>query len=240
MAPLFNQNFLTWSNSSINRTVGFSPLDLTSIHSWYDASDLSTITKDGSDRVSQWNDKAGSNNLVQATGGNQPLWLSANKNSLDVIDFVGSRWMDTSFTTLTNPVTIYLAVLNPSNDGNNHVFYDANTFLQGTFYKASSDDVFYFRADSTMFYFDETGHDSVWDYITTVFNGTSSKVRMTGNEVASGNAGTLSLDGLTVQSFGNASYYGNMKVGEIIIQDALATSDEIADTETYLKDKWGL
>lgn len=42
---------------------------------WYDAADLTTITKDGSNLVSQWNDKlAGGYNLVQADTGLQPLY----------------------------------------------------------------------------------------------------------------------------------------------------------------------
>lgn len=45
---------------------------------WLDANDSSTITKDGSNYVSQWNDKSGNNNHVyQETGNLQPLYSSA-------------------------------------------------------------------------------------------------------------------------------------------------------------------
>jgi hypothetical protein len=45
---------------------------------WLDANDTGTITKDGSNYVSQWNDKSGNgNNVTQGTGSLQPLYSSA-------------------------------------------------------------------------------------------------------------------------------------------------------------------
>jgi hypothetical protein len=56
---------------------------------WYDAADASTITI--ATGVSQWNDKSGSaNNAVQATGGSQPAYLTADQNGLNVLSFNGS------------------------------------------------------------------------------------------------------------------------------------------------------
>ena len=55
----------------------FTPKKISGLALWLDASDLSTITKDGSNYVSQWNDKSGKGfNVVQATGSAQPLWAS--------------------------------------------------------------------------------------------------------------------------------------------------------------------
>lgn len=45
---------------------------------WLDASDISTITKNGSNYVSQWNDKSGNNNHVsQSTASLQPSYSSS-------------------------------------------------------------------------------------------------------------------------------------------------------------------
>lgn len=55
------------------------------------------ITKDGSDRVSQWNDQSGTGdsnkNVTQAVAGNQPLWnaSSANFNNQPTLSFVNAR-----------------------------------------------------------------------------------------------------------------------------------------------------
>lgn len=63
-------NATTW-------TLGESVIRTSNTVAWYDVMDLSTITKDGADRVSEWADKLGSgNNIVQANGAFQPLWAS--------------------------------------------------------------------------------------------------------------------------------------------------------------------
>lgn len=69
----------------------FTPQRLTSLALWLDASDFATITKDGSNKVSQWNDKSGNgNNAVQGTGVNQPTYVASSINSRSVINFDGS------------------------------------------------------------------------------------------------------------------------------------------------------
>lgn len=54
---------------------------------WYLADDLTTVTKDGSNLVSKWADKlASGHDLLQATGTNQPLWVSPGTIRFDGID----------------------------------------------------------------------------------------------------------------------------------------------------------
>jgi len=55
-------------------------------HWWYDATDLETITKDGSNFVSAWDSKLISHPLPQETGSNQPLWQSPGTILFDGID----------------------------------------------------------------------------------------------------------------------------------------------------------
>jgi hypothetical protein len=47
---------------------------------WIDATDLSTITKDGSDQVTQWNDKGSAGANFTASGGDVPLYQLASPN----------------------------------------------------------------------------------------------------------------------------------------------------------------
>jgi hypothetical protein len=69
--------------------VPFSPLDL-SPALWLDAADTSTITE-SSGSVSQWNDKSGNAyHVSQATGANQPTYVTAGQNGLNVIAFDGN------------------------------------------------------------------------------------------------------------------------------------------------------
>jgi len=56
----------------------------------YDFSNESTITKDHNNKVSKAADQTGNNHdLVQEVEDNQPSWLDAEQNSLDVIRFEG-------------------------------------------------------------------------------------------------------------------------------------------------------
>ena len=89
---------------------GFSPLDVSGLEVWLDASDSSTITE-SSGAVSQWDDKSGSgNHVTQATSDNQPTTNSLTLNGLNVIDFDGvdDRLINSGFTTsLGNTFTIF-------------------------------------------------------------------------------------------------------------------------------------
>ena len=67
------------SNSfTITTTSSFEPTDISGLRAWYKSSD--GITKDGSDRVSAWDDQENSNNLVQSTANEQPLWVDSQLN----------------------------------------------------------------------------------------------------------------------------------------------------------------
>jgi hypothetical protein len=55
---------------------------------WLDADDAGTITKDGGDLVSQWNDKSGNaRHVTQATAANQPTYQAAGLNSKPTLYF---------------------------------------------------------------------------------------------------------------------------------------------------------
>jgi hypothetical protein len=55
---------------------------------WLDADDAGTITKDGGDLVSQWNDKSGNaRHVTQATAANQPTYQAAGLNSKPTVYF---------------------------------------------------------------------------------------------------------------------------------------------------------
>jgi hypothetical protein len=62
---------------------------------WLDANDESTITKDGSNFVSRWDDKSGNNYYAeQTTGTSQPNWLDDELNQNDIVSFDGDDdWM---------------------------------------------------------------------------------------------------------------------------------------------------
>lgn len=70
----------------------FHPQRLSGLRLWLDSSDLSSITKDGSNNVSVWGDKSGGNNdATQGTGANQPTWVADQLNGKSIIRFNDDR-----------------------------------------------------------------------------------------------------------------------------------------------------
>jgi len=106
---------------------------LTGLLQWYDASDSSTITK-SADRVSAWQNKASGYpyTVVQATSGQQPLWVSAGKNGKDLL-----RW-----TNARNDLMALATAFAPGNGATKMTFFVAckiTSTLQGGIYVTGRD-----------------------------------------------------------------------------------------------------
>ena len=57
---------------------GWNPTEISSLVAWFDAADASTITKDSSDLVGQWDDKSGNgHHAVQSTTNRKPKYLAS-------------------------------------------------------------------------------------------------------------------------------------------------------------------
>jgi len=76
-----------WAQNNRLRS-SFSPTDIPGLALWLDASDAASITLDGSNNVSQWNDKSGNaRHVTQATVMNRPTPSTATLNGLTAIKF---------------------------------------------------------------------------------------------------------------------------------------------------------
>lgn len=71
----------------------FSPVDLTGLTLWLDAADFNSITKDGSNRVSNWADKSGNGFDAEKSGAARPTFVVNQLNAKPVINFDGSHEM---------------------------------------------------------------------------------------------------------------------------------------------------
>ncbi len=89
----------------------FNPNDIGSLVFWLDADDLPTITKDGSDRVSQWNDKSVNGiNVTQGTAASKFLWVDGFLNGKAIMRTDGGDIMTSVFNSaldLRNNYTIF-------------------------------------------------------------------------------------------------------------------------------------
>ncbi len=76
-----------WAQNNRLRS-SFSPTGIPGLALWLDASDAATITLDGSNNVSQWNDKSGNaRHVTQATILNRPTPSTATPTGLTAIKF---------------------------------------------------------------------------------------------------------------------------------------------------------
>lgn len=90
---------------------------------WFDAADSGTITKDGSNLVSQWSDKSGNNyHATQSTSGAKPTHTANGLNGKSVVTFGGSHALllgdilDSIFSGAGNKFHIFVVAKNNTAD----------------------------------------------------------------------------------------------------------------------------
>lgn len=92
--PQFSKNLLV---------APFEPTAVSWLQLWLDGDDIYSMTKDGSNKVSQWNDKSGNNNhAVQATWDNQPVFTPNGISGRWSLIFDGSN----DFLSIANDATL--------------------------------------------------------------------------------------------------------------------------------------
>ena len=249
MAPLFNQNFLTWSNPSINR-VGFTPLSISGLKLWLDADDLSTITKDGSDLVSQWDDKSGEgNHVAEGTGSKQPLFVANSMNSKDIIRFDGvdNRLRRTTFVNgeLTQPNTIFIVVKEPPDNHNYYgdYFYDGGTAgkRHGLVERTDSPNDYLILSEGGVV--GGTATFSTAQQYTAFYDSPNSILRKAQSDIITGGStGTQAMNGVSLASHVTEvlTLWGQIDIAEMLIYDSLLSNTDRDAVEDYLADKWGL
>ena len=234
--------------SNVWKRTPTTPTNISDLYAWYDATDVTTITKDGSDRVSKWENKEGTTarDLVQTTSGNQPLWLSANRNGKDVIDFATSstgRWMKTSSmqSTVAQPISIVVVVEMPSNDSTSRDLLQGHSSSKPfpVFNKNSANDSFHISMGTNLGW-TETGVADTWQYMTLIFNTTASEIRRGGVQKASGNAGTGVASPLRVGVSWNNDAFWNAKIMHVIFYSKLLSASEIEGLESWASLQGGL
>jgi hypothetical protein len=224
------------------------------------------ITKDGSNRISQWDDESGNgNHLVQLTGSAQPLHNSANQlNGFDAISLAGTKTTAeflSSTGTLAFNSTIFI-VFKVEYDGPGHDYYDVissqyNTgaygevkimsvwSLVGSGVKINVRD----RSQALSPYRKEWNNylfgKNTTVYATLNINApTGTSIRINGVDGGAGSeSGTNFESSITGWNLGrmennNIGFDGD--IWEIIIYDGNVTGDDRTSIETYIKDKYAL
>jgi len=221
---------------------------------WVDATELSTITKDGSDLVSAWASRYGSASFT-SSGADRPTYQAAGMDGNPAIDFTGSDVMNVNslaslFSGDDTPMAAFM-VCEMDTLQNNDLLVWGNS--------ADADSLMILRQTATQYAYikrEDAGGSAIGpiggttDTTPHVFSfrtnaaGTSATTRLDGADLntASIDVGQTTVDVLALgarDSNGVVSTYTNGRIGEVLIYDRYVTDGEAAAIHTYLINKWG-
>lgn len=194
-------------------------------HWWYDATDLATITKDGSNYVSVWAAKGGAatgKNLLQGSGTNQPLWVSPGTIRFDGTD----NFLKALAFTWNQPTFVYILFKQITWTSLDTVFDGNNTSLNRLYQYLATPNLA-IRA-STVLSGDPDLELNTWGIIRTLTNGVNSKIQLNNNTAVTGDAGTAVAAGFTLGARGAADgAYSNIEVKYIVCVNIDDAANEI-------------
>ena len=211
---------------------------------WLDASDSTTITKDGSNLVSAWNDKSGQlNHVTQATATNQPLWVDSVQNSKPIIRFDGTNDLlyRATYTggTLSQDFTIFAVFKVPSSYI--EYVYDGAGSSNRCYLNYHNPNAMASTIPGAPAGLDATVVAGNWTYFTSVVNGSSSILRQDGSQTDTGDMGTGAMAGITIGArYGGIDSFANTDIAEILIYNSAISGANLTDVESYLATKWGI
>lgn len=199
-------------------------------HWWYDATDLATITKDGSDLVSDWAAKGGAKtgkNLLQATGTNQPLWVTPGTIRFDGVD----NFLKSAAFTWNQPEFIYMLIKQITWTSLDRLF-DGNVTNGGALFQYPDTPKLRIYAGGSGIPTDGVSLTlDTWAIIRVLFNGAASKLIVDNNTPGTGDPGANNMGGFTLGARGAAnSYWSNIEVKDIVCCN---TTDAANETEIY-------
>ena len=110
------------SDIDISSAFELLPNEISNLAAWYDASDSGTITLDGSNNVSQWDDKSiNGYHITQSTSSDRPAVISGSFNGLDAIlfDDANTEYLERVNFISSSPFTTFV-VATTDNLSSNH------------------------------------------------------------------------------------------------------------------------
>jgi hypothetical protein len=233
---------------------------------WLDASDASTFTFSSGSVVSQWNDKSGnSRNFSQGTVANQPS-RTGSRNGLSTVVFDGTNDRMQATSATTNYTSWSLFVVSYSNSSSTQrilgkrnaegsdetygaVWYTSKLFalarnLSSGVNASLVDGSLGIWLISTNGSSANTGALRLLSQ--TVTNNTDTKVRFQGANLASATAGSQAVTNTVNPYIGALNVSGsffeflNGEIAEMLLYPSALSDADREQTETYLKNKWGL
>ena len=204
------------------------------LHARYDTTQLSL--NDG-DAVSTWTDETG--NGYDLTAGSAPSYVASGLNGNPIVQFDGSgNYLDAAFTTVSQAFHIFIVVTQRRiNTSSSERYMGSADSTNWTFQQlADADDVNMFAGSN----FNNSGvADTNAHIYSCLYDGSNTTLRQDGTIIATGNAGTNGMDGLTLGTNNNGDNPAPIDVAECLVYP-MDKSGVQSDVESYLADKWGI
>lgn len=220
----------------------FVPTDVSGLEAWWDANDASTFTYSTGTKVAQWDDKSGnSRHVVQASASLQPS-RSAIYGPLTAVSFLSGSdniMRTASAVTIAQPYTVFAvsSVAFPGGAASRILSHRSTANVQLVQGVLSSGHSIY--AGTGFVNSGSVPSAGVLHQSTGLFNGASSVSRTNGVAGSTGNAGTASLDLVTLGASGNSSNYLFGNIAEVLVYSGALSSADRDAVESYLSSKWG-
>lgn len=243
----------------------WSPADLPSLAFWIDLNNLASITKDGSNNVSQVNDLSGNANHMTSSGSNRPVYSATALNSHPGITFDGTddRMETTNGGNLiltTSPATIVVVYKNngfPVNQYPRFISWKTQANNVGSV-GYSTDIPSYgpvqimgptYKRGSLTAGFDTNAHAMFLTYDGVDYNQGSSwgltidstvESVVTGAVIGATPAAQSYLAALSTDGGSSFIQNGAVTLSEIIFTTATLSAGDLASLRAYLTGKWGV
>ena len=261
-------SYHAYRNASPSMYISDTPIPLRiGVSLWLDSTDLTTITKDGSNKVSKWVDKStNAFQFIQNTAANQPIYTENSQNGKATIAFnsTNSTYLagpanfsiDTSsfalfavfkFNDTTSIGTVFAKSLFAAGDGRFFINRDASSILNifythpGSAWLSSTIDTY---TDNNRFRMLELIVNRIESVDYAYQNGSQLTSKTISDTTNYTNTTSIMLIGAYNNSAGTgvqAGYYLNGNVAEIIAYKSAHIDKATRETiEGYLAWKWGL
>lgn len=251
-----------FSSAFVVKPAKFSPAVLPNLKLWLRATDLNTITKDGSNFVSQWQDQSGNGNHFVSSGSSTPLYEASAINGLGGITFDGNDdYMATSsggvLINTALPATIIMVFRNngfPINQYPRFIMWKTEDSRGGSV-GFSTDTSTYgpiqLSADTYKKFtltagFDTNAHKMNLAYSGAGYDPVGNWTITMGATTESGTQGVSPATWNLPQSYLGALYVGSLvqnaaiTLSEVIVYQAISTGKEASDLSDYLLALWNV
>lgn len=229
----------------------FSPVDLSGLFAWFDASDIDTVYQDtgktlvssSTDPIGAWEDKSGNgNDLLQSTEALKLTYRTNQVNGLPAVRSDNDTMQTVTFPEQSQPNTVYLVVRGDSNL-QNYSLFDGVSSSKRCYLRWGAGEAQINAGSATV----TTSTGQTLDItsptiLTYIVNGAGTKFYQDGVEhLLSANPGTHGLTGITLgATFTSTQVNYRGLFCEIIAKNGESNTAEVQDVIDYLANKWGI